>query len=316
KIKSPKLWRKAHFLEITELINNISCVFGSSKKSLKLLLLTGAIEKRIFCPHCQLEKMELIVDRSQRNGVIYRCNNSRCKTKRSLYFGFRTRLPILPIEKIMHAAYLYSLRLGNYQAAILARISETAYIQLKTNFIESLLFSHDDQLKINGSGLAVQIDETACNRRRLITSPTTEEAIVRGTKWVIGVICETTRKIRLAVLEDRTVESIQEFIEGNIHNGTLIKSDGFASYPRAVENAHCFHRIVNHTQGFCEADGTNTNLIENLWSHLKTDIRTKRGIMFSKLSEFVKEWSLYYNLVPRKTRTCIDSFFLEIIKNL
>lgn len=62
-----------------------------------------------------------------------------------------------------------------------------------------MIFSEMDGL-IGVPGFTVQVDETACSRRRLITNPTTMETEIRGTKWVVGFICEETGEKRLQVL--------------------------------------------------------------------------------------------------------------------
>jgi hypothetical protein len=74
--------------------------------------------------------------------------------------------------------------------------------------------------------------------------------------------------------------------------GTVIKTDGYPTYPRAISEISCIHRVVNHTLGFVSSDGTNTNSIENVWAHLKTDIRTRRGVMFNNLPFLVNEWTI------------------------
>ena len=97
----------------------------------------------------------------------------------------------------------------------------------------------------------------------------------------------------MAVLPDRTVNSFKRFLIENVNKNSIIKTDGFKSYPEAVSAANCTHLIVNHSEGFVAPDGTHTNLIENLWSHLKTDIKTRRGIMYNNLSSYIGRMGYY-----------------------
>ncbi|KCZ75516.1 hypothetical protein H311_03504 [Anncaliia algerae PRA109] len=55
-------------------------------------------------------------------------------------------------------------------------------------------------------------------------------------------------------------------------------TDGYPSYLSAVAKFVSDHKIVNHSKGFCNADGINTNSIENIWSHLKKDYRERAGV--------------------------------------
>ena len=199
------------------------------------------------------------------SGAFYMCNSSRCRKKISLLLGFNEKLPQIPLKSILMAAYCFSMKCLNYQSTIFSGISETIYIKLKIFFIRSLKRSNMGvNERLGGPGLVLQIDETACNRRRIITSPTSEEEFVRDTVWVVGVICETNLNIRMAVLPDQTVNSFKRFLIENVNKNSIIKTDGFKSYPEAVSAANCTHLIVNHSEGFVAPDGTHTNLIENL----------------------------------------------------
>ncbi|KCZ78198.1 hypothetical protein H311_00777, partial [Anncaliia algerae PRA109] len=62
----------------------------------------------------------------------------------------------------------------------------------------------------------------------------------------------------------------------NIKKGTLIITDGYPSYPKAVESFASQHIIINHSDGFNNADVFTTNNIENVWSYLKKIIVKKR----------------------------------------
>jgi hypothetical protein len=68
---------------------------------------------------------------------------------------------------------------------------------------------------------------------------------------------------------------------------TAIIVKGHRSYPSAVEEINGIH-----SQCFTNEQGHHTNLIENVWSHLKTEIQTRRGVSRRNIIvEFV--WSLF-----------------------
>jgi hypothetical protein len=55
-------------------------------------------------------------------------------------------------------------------------------------------------------------------------------------------------------------------------------SDGYPSYPLVADELGLRHHVVNHSFGFVAADRTNTNTIEDFWSHLKSTMRKENGI--------------------------------------
>ncbi|KAG0430664.1 hypothetical protein DMUE_5642 [Dictyocoela muelleri] len=107
---------------------------------------------------------------------------------------------------------------------------------------------------LGGDGEIFQMDETAFCRRHTIYNSTSEAAFIRRTKWVIRLISESSVNVRMKVLEYRTADSIHQFIIENLLPGSIIKSDGFSSYPAAIERAGCQHRFVNHNRGFVSED--------------------------------------------------------------
>lgn len=204
----------------------------------------------------------------------------------------------------------------NYQAITIAKIADNTYKAIKNAIIPIHTQYINNNRLMPGEGYTYQIDETACCRRRIIYNPTSEASFIRGTKWVIGVICEETNDVRMAVLNDRTIESISRFIRNNISPGAIIKSDGYPSYIESIRRNNCTHHVVNHNRGFVNEDGVHTNSIESLWSRLKTEIRSRRGVMFNNLESFIKEYESILNTEGLGNSDGINNFFEFIILNL
>jgi hypothetical protein len=93
---------------------------------------------------------------------------------KSFYSIFKNKLPKVKIYKILLCAYYYALKMTNYQVKILTGVCEMTYIYLKKVFVNSLLFEMGQPSSLGGNNFTIQVDETACNRRRLIVSPTSE----------------------------------------------------------------------------------------------------------------------------------------------
>lgn len=151
----------------------------------------------------------------------------------------------------------------------------------------------------------------------MIRNPTSNEDEIRDTVWLIGLVQEgNTNVLRLEVIPDRTIETLTSFFQRNIIPVSIIKSDGYPSYPRAIANAECEHRIVNHSMGFVNNEGEHTNNIENVWSHLKTEIRSRRGVMLANMSDFAKEFVIFKKNNAIRSRTNTSNFFKKILMSL
>ena len=124
----------------------------------------------------------------------YECKNLECKTNISLIKAISPELPKIKLSSFLFCCYLYSTKAANYQAVIMSGLSEHSWIDIKKIILFKLYDFTHAITKIGGVGETLQIDETACNRRRLITSPTSEEEYIRDTVWVIGAACERTNK--------------------------------------------------------------------------------------------------------------------------
>ncbi len=104
----------------------------------------------------------------------------------------------------------------------------------------------------------------------------------RDTIWIIVGVMEMTQKEIfneeksnfLTIIQERTTVSIANTLKNFVLPGTYIKTDGWAAYPSAIRRCnHLYemqflHKIVNHTEGFINSDGTHTNTVENLWSYV------------------------------------------------
>ncbi|KAG0442005.1 hypothetical protein DMUE_0616 [Dictyocoela muelleri] len=109
----------------------------------------------------------------------------------------------------------------------------------------------------------------------LLKSPSSMYDDMEGIQWLIGGVEVTENKLCfLEIAINREASTILNILNRNVLPNSIIVSDGFPSYPLAVRQFGSEHIIVPHNQGFINAEGYNTNLIENLWSHLKVNIKS------------------------------------------
>ena len=77
-----------------------------------------------------------------------------------------------------------------------------------------------------------------------------------------------------------------DMFEEHVVPGSIIVTDGYPSYPRAVTEFGSSHEVVNHFVGFVNAQGAHINKIENPWSHLKHAYRKRGGINKRRIDFF------------------------------
>lgn len=112
-----------------------------------------------------------------------------------------------------------------------------------------------------------QIDETKVGKRK-----DNRGRRVKGI-WILGIISEEERgRVVLETIEARDIESIIPIIQKHVALGTIIKTDGLATY-------HCLKykgyqlQVVNHSDHLVDPwTGLNINLIEGNWLHFKRSL--------------------------------------------
>lgn len=129
-----------------------------------------------------IEDLKLCKDSKYLGGFRYSCRSCKENISAIKYIG--EEMPKIKVCRLLHITYLYLMKLRNWQVISLISVSKTTYIYLKSRIIKSLEVFVDTSEKLGGDSLCVQIDETACCRRRLIYSPTSEAEYLRDTSWV------------------------------------------------------------------------------------------------------------------------------------
>ncbi|KAG0441007.1 hypothetical protein DMUE_1363 [Dictyocoela muelleri] len=170
---------------------------------------------------------------------------------------------------------------------------------------------------MGGGGIVLEIDETVISRNGIIRSPSNVDDSISNTIWLLGIIQrDNIRNFRLIVLPDRKSETLTAIFRENINKKTTIVTDGHPSYPSAVLANDCQHIIVNHSEGFVNTEGESSNKIENLWSHLKADIRKMNGIPYNQIPSFLTNFSFRKKFITSQSRDIICSVFIRILQLL
>ncbi|KAG0419702.1 hypothetical protein EQH57_0429 [Dictyocoela roeselum] len=171
--------------------------------------------------------------------------------------------------------------------------------------------------KIGGEMICVQVDETAICQGRIIENSSSMYDDMEGIQWLIGGVEVTENKFCfLEIAINREAPTILDILNRNVLPNSIIISDGFPSYPLAVRQFGSEHIIVPHNQGFTNADGYHTNLIENLWSHLKVEYKIRRGVKKENMEDFIYEFYFKKYYIQKRTPKSISNGFFEILKIL
>jgi transposase-like protein len=129
------------------------------------------------------------------------------------------------------------------------------------------------------NGIA-EVDEAFYGRRKY-----------NNQKIVIGAIERKSGQIRLREIPDRDQDSIEIFLDKNVHPESFLHTDAWTSYYDIMWCGYG-HRLHNHSKG--QFGGTAK--IENVWSVSKRQVRRMYGqIKTTKLPEFLVEWEARFN---------------------
>lgn len=179
----------------------------------------------------------------------------------------------------------------------MCEISEPTYIKIKDLILDVIGSTANEVVKIGGEGQRVQVDETAICNGLIITDPSNSLDNIHGIQWIVGGVVEgNCKEFFVKLVPNRKWETMLEVFIEHILPGTDIVTDGYPSYPRAVFEFGSYHEVVNHTLGFINETGGNTNQIENLRSHLKHDYRGRSGINHERIVLWLEEFSWKKNI--------------------
>jgi hypothetical protein len=159
------------------------------------------------------------------------------------------------------------------------------YIEIKDILVSIISSTTPEVIKIGGTGIRVQIDETAICNGLVVSNPSNRYDNIPKIQWIVGGVVEgNCRQFFLKLVPNRKWDTILEVFNECILPGTIIFTDDYPSYPRAVETFGSEHERVNHSLGVVNETGGHTNQIENIWSHMKQDYRRKEGINHDRIT--------------------------------
>lgn len=279
-------------------------IFTDNDMLFQFLVRNSYIPEQLSCDICH-SSISLQNNYKNLNKKIYKCKNKNCNKTISVTNFFCKILPKVKLICIIRALYFFVCNIPNYFVHVNCNISASTYVKLRKVFVQccKTVFS-DKFIKLGGVKKVVQIDETCFKKGKLITDPSNikydDDAQII---WLLGAVEENSGRCILKFVINRRSNTISDFINNYIQKETLIKTDGYSSYPSAVKGNGHEHIIVNHSRGFRNEDGHTTNSIEGIWSLLKYDLKKRKGIsrdiLFDYLHEFLFKHTYVKNINPR-----------------
>jgi IS1 family transposase len=130
-----------------------------------------------------------------------------------------------------------------------------------------------EHLFIVGGRHAVQIDESLFGGRRKYNRGDHHRHVK---SWVFGIVEETTNRCVLWPVNRRNRKTLTNIISDHVVPHSTVKSDEWAAY-KELRRRGFKHLTVNHSISFVGEDGTHTQLVESLWSQVKSSLKLKRG---------------------------------------
>ncbi|KAG0437998.1 hypothetical protein DMUE_3364 [Dictyocoela muelleri] len=267
-------------------------IFHDQDSAINFLKEIQAIKEIIKCSRCE---HEVRLKKIMRKGVeqyIYRCTTKGCGSEKNILSSSIFRYTKLDLPALLFSVFLAINNTHNHLYNQLFSIGEKTYISIKNKLTEIYSILIENNEKIGGKGIYVEIDEFVISRQGNIRSPSSADDNLSCTIWLVGAIeRDNIRRFKMKIVPDRTILTLTEFIRKHIKPGTIVVTDGHRSYPCAVRNNGMKHIIVPHVEGFVNSDGESTKKIENLWSHLKAEIRKENGVQFANIKEFLVKFA-------------------------
>ena len=224
-----------------------------------------------YCNKCNI-LMETVFYEAVRDKYSFYCKF--CRTRISIRTNSIISNFNLPLEQFFDILYFYlnfplTFELCNREIGIKSEKTFIRFRKVMRNIILELVIQNSQ--KVGGPGVIVQIDETLVYKRKYNLGRLREQI------WVIGGICPQFNTYFMQIVPNRNNETIKNVLDRWIIPGTIIYTDEWAAYPRAInrfneENGSELdseHFTVNHSQNFVGEGGVNTQAIESFWGTFK-----------------------------------------------
>ncbi|KAF8777106.1 putative transposase-like protein like [Argiope bruennichi] len=156
------------------------------------------------------------------------------------------------------------------EEADIARQTATDWISFCREVCACMLVN--ESVTLGWQGKIVEIDESKFGKRKYNKGKRVEGA------WVFGGVERDSNKCFMAVVPDRTSETLISVLKEWVLQGSTVMSDCWKAYDCLSSEAFV-HLAVNHSLTFKDPDtGAHTNSIEGTWGICKLYFRETRKV--------------------------------------
>ena len=270
----------------------------------------GLLKKDLLC--CR--KQCALLKHKSKDGEIFRCRV--CRKKKSIRLNSFFSKSHLRITVLFSLLYFFAIGENCSQVAkhLSGELSLKSVIQWFTYLREicSLYLLSKDNIKLGGPGTVVQIDETFIRGKRKYKKGNKKKRAER--KILFGIIDTSTKRILIEIVPDRKKWTLLPIILRHVLPGTEIHSDEARSY-FCLKHHGYIHKTVKHKAEYKSADGTHTNNIENVWSHVKYQNKNTRGTYVRKFPLYIDEFIYKWNRKLDGDEGFFENFVKDIADN-
>jgi transposase-like protein len=224
--------------------------------------------KGVVCPTCGSKDVSFVPSRR-----LWQCKNRHPKCQFSVKVGTIFEESPIGLDKWLTAMWMIASNRNGVSSWELHRAlgvtQKTAWFML-----HRVRLAMQDELTGGSLGGEVEVDETfiggkARNMHKDRKRRVQKEGRNLGGKAIVLGMLERGKTVRATVVPDRTKNTIQPIVRGNVEKGAEIFADEHASNWRMDDEY--MHSVINHLESYVEGN-VHTNGMENFWSLLKRGI--------------------------------------------
>lgn len=257
-----------------------------------------------ICPECK--SGERITDRPD---GFYRCN--ACKLDFTVRTGTIFERSHIPLHKWVYAMYLLVTARKGINSMQLAKeigvTQKSAWFMLQR--LREACGSDENLDKLRG---VVEVDECFIGGKEANKHEHKKLRAGSGAvrKTAVLGMRERGGRTRAKIIENRTIQTIQGEIHGNVEVGAQLYTDEHMAYSD-LDGLFFRHAAVNHSAGEYKRGAAHTNSIESVWAVLKRGLHGVYHHASAKhLQRYVDEFTFRLNEgnVVVHTLERLDSF--------
>ena len=267
------------------------------------LLKTGLVRKPPSCEGCDGATLPLVF-RGDKTEYYWRCASChRWASLRSVACPLNV-FPQVGHTQLLEIIYLISMDCTRQQIVSMTSVAQQTVTKIQ-GFLHSVMAASNKDLRRRLGGF-VEVDETMWGsaQKGLHSKPSqckgafwaawergTGEFIIEEMKWMPGF-----HKMKGAAPADAVLPLVERWVE----EGSTIFTDGLRAYLRLpkLKGKDYKHHYVRHDRGEWVAEDSvqgqkvHTQGVDGMWGHLKTWLRTRRGVRKGWLKGYVAsfEW--------------------------